>query len=545
MPGSCLSCLGQGVVNRRGLCRLCLRFASRHPQTGPCGACGRDQPLHKGYCRLCWCQARLERDGDQITSPQPPRHRDLLPHVQKVRHHQLFFLDMPPRRDVVARGIRTCGIRALDLATAPPPAPPRQMQLTLFDGLPRSYHYGRVNLRTDPVPASPWLLAALQTANAMAEIRGWNADTLGKINRALVMLLAGYDGTEQIKLSGFAPVLRQRGTSVTRAAAILAALDIVTDDRPTAFDTWLAAKLGGLPPGMRTETQHWARALHDGTPRTRALAGHTVRGYVAAVLPLLTGWTARRGHLREITRDDIRNATARLRGNHRQLTFVALRSLFGWAKKNGVIFANPATHLHARHGDKPIFQPLTAAQISQAIQAATTPQARVFVTLAAVHAARPSAIRALQLADADLGNRRLTIASRTRPLDDLTHQILQDWLVYRQQRWPASTNPHLLISAHTAPGTGPVSHGWVTSLQGLAATPDRLRIDRQLEEALTYHAGPLHLMAVFGLDDTTALRYAASARALLARPHENAPAPSARTQGPAGPNEPTPPEGSG
>jgi len=140
-----------------------------------------------------------------------------------------------------------------------------------------------------------------------------------------------------------------------------------------------------------------------------------------------------------------------------------------------------------------------------------------------VHAARPAQIRALQLSDADLGNRRLTIAGRTRPLDDLTYQVLLDWLTSRQARWPNTANPHLLISRRTAPGTGPVSHAWLRSLRGLPATLDRLRIDRQLEEALTCGADPLHLAVVFGLDDTTAVRYAASARQLLARPHQTGP----------------------
>jgi hypothetical protein len=60
-----------------------------------------------------------------------------------------------------------------------------------------------------------------------------------------------------------------------------------------------------------------------------------------------------------------------------------------------------------------------------------------------------------------------------------------------------------------APGTGPVSHAWLRSLRGLPATLDRPRIDRQLEEALTCGADPLHLAVVFGLDDTTAVGYAA------------------------------------
>ncbi|TWH65074.1 tyrosine-type recombinase/integrase [Micromonospora olivasterospora] len=52
-------------------------------------------------------------------------------------------------------------------------------------------------------------------------------------------------------------------------------------------------------------------------------------------------------------------------------------------------------------------------------------------------------------------------------------------------------------------------------LKGLAATLERLRVDRQLEEALTHGPDPLHLAAVFGLDDKTAIRYANAARQIL------------------------------
>jgi hypothetical protein len=36
-----------------------------------------------------------------------------------------------------------------------------------------------------------------------------------------------------------------------------------------------------------------------------------------------------------------------------------------------------------------------------------------------------------------------------------------------------------------------------------------------------HHTGPMHLAAVFGIDDTTAIRYAAIARTLLATPAEH------------------------
>jgi hypothetical protein len=62
--------------------------------------------------------------------------------------------------------------------------------------------------------------------------------------------------------------------------------------------------------------------------------------------------------------------------------------------------------------------------------------------------------------------------------------------------------------------------GWPARL---AAALERLRIDRQLEEALTHGADPLHLTVVFDLDESTAIRYAASARQLLERPHGGGP----------------------
>jgi hypothetical protein len=67
---------------------------------------------------------------------------------------------------------------------------------------------------------------------------------------------------------------------------------------------------------------------------------------------------------------------------------------------------------------------------------------------------------------------------------------------------------------------GPVSHAWIRDLRGLTATIERIRIDRQLEEALAVGFDPLHLAEVFNIDPSTAVRYALNARALLERPHE-------------------------
>ncbi len=190
-----------------------------------------------------------------------------------------------------------------------------------------------------------------------------------------------------------------------------------------------------------------------------------------------------------------------------------------------------------RAGQRPLnlIQPLQPAEIDAATAAAVTPAARLALALAAVHAARPKAIRELHLDDIDLGNRQLAITGRTRPLDDLTRHLLLAWLEHRRDRWPGTANPHLIINQQTAMTTRAVSENWLTgTCRGLTATLERLRVDRQLEEALTCGADPLHLAAVFGIDDTTAIRYAAIARQLLATPAEQ--------HQPGGTREPQPPD---
>ncbi|KQW03441.1 hypothetical protein [Streptomyces sp. Root369] len=133
------------------------------------------------------------------------------------------------------------------------------------------------------------------------------------------------------------------------------------------------------------------------------------------------------------------------------------------------------------------------------------------------------------LDDADLGNRRLTIAGCVRPLDDLTLKLLPDWLEHRRNRWPNAANLHLLINNQTATKTSHARNHWISApMRGQDATLEGLLIDRQLEEVLTHGPDPL-LAEVFGLDEKTAIRYASSARALMEWPLETDPATSLRT----------------
>ncbi|HEY7146974.1 MAG TPA: hypothetical protein VH637_22235 [Streptosporangiaceae bacterium] len=297
----------------------------------------------------------------------------------------------------------------------------------------------------------------------------------------------------------------------------------MADDRPGLFSSWLDARLDGLAAGLGSEARRWAITLHGGGPRTRPRSPGTARAYLRAVRPALLAWPAGYDYLREVTRDDILGYIAGLYRHERYSAVSALRSLFTWAKKAGVIFRNPATRIKLGKRELAIWQPPGFGHLAGAIAAATTPQARVCVVLAAVHAARPGAIRALQLDDADRGGRRLRLAGKDRPIGKLTGKILREWLEFRHRRRPHTASPHLLISKESALRHGPVSTACLTSLRGLPATLERLRIGCQLTEALAAGFDPLHLAEVFGISEHTAIRYAVSARQLTGRAHQQAP----------------------
>ena len=516
----------------------CYNFAAHTKTEGDCGACGRHQLLKKSYCRLCWCQALLER----TSGPGHP----LAPWVARVQHHQLFFAGMhaglkrhhaPPPAFPRRYGVKGRPPKAPPpVATRPPVA---HVQLSLFDGAgSRRYQWGRIDLRNGPPPANPWLDWGLHVAHTMGESRGFGPSMQRGVNRVLVMVLADYTGHEPVRRSDFFALVRSHNQGVGAALEVLDLMGLLDDDRPPTFETWLADKLEGLAPGIASEVEQWVLDQRYGTPRRRPRPDAAM-AYLYATLPALTEWSDRHEHLREITRVQVLAHAEPLRGRQRQMTIVALRSLFSRAKRHGTVFANPTVRIPAGRVAEPIWQPLSAEEIDQSIEAATTPRSRLVIALAAIHAARTGAICSLMLHDLDLANRRLTIGGHTRPLDVLTRRLVVEWLDYRRQHWPNSANPHLLVSRETAVGHGPVSSPCIAAaLRGLPGTIDRLRIDRQLEEALTHGADPLHLAVVFGIADKTAVRYANAARQLLERAHERPPVGSPGTEAPSELGEP-------
>ena len=529
---SCADCLAWGRTYAQGVCLACYNFAAARfgQRPGWCAACGRWVRLKRGYCRLCWCQAR----EDRALVAHDPRSRVVLDRfVARVGCHQLFLADLyrptaPPRTAPRRRGAKGRPLKQ------PPPVAARPRlegaQLPLLPELPRTYRPAAVDLRSAPVPDNPWLAWALHLAHTTAEARGFDPTVRRALTRNLVMLLATHIHGDRVRASDFHGAVRSHGGALVHVIDVLSAMDVLHDDRPPVFDTWLAAKIEHLAPGIAEETRRWAQQLRHGGPRRRPRHPGTAMNYLSAARPALLIWSGSHDHLREVTRDDILDYLDTLAHLPRMGALSALRSLFAWAARERVIFRDPARRIPGASRAHPIRQRLTDEDIARAVRTAHTPQARVCVTLAAVHAARPGQIRALQLTDVDLGNRRLTIAGTPRPLDDLTHRVLHDWLRHRASRWPCTANPHLLISKESALRHGPVSATFILDLRGLPTSLERLRIDRQLEEALVQAGDPLALAAMFGIAESTAITYAINARRLLDDDHDATPSGSLPTQ---------------
>ena len=70
-------------------------------------------------------------------------------------------------------------------------------------------------------------------------------------------------------------------------------MEILAEDRPDLFASWLDAKLTGLAAGIAREARRWALTLHDGGPRTRPRSPDTARAYLRAARPALLAWSAR------------------------------------------------------------------------------------------------------------------------------------------------------------------------------------------------------------------------------------------------------------
>ena len=384
-----------------------------------------------------------------------------------------------------------------------------------------SYWRGR---NGDPAP-QPWrhealasedpaLAAAAAHAQQLAEARGWSRTTLRGVLDGLATVLRDLPSGSRVPMSE----VRSRphpDVSRPRLAEVLGDLGLLHDDSTEAVRVLIERVAGELAPGFAGPARQWLLVLLDGGPRARPRSRATIYAYSAAARPVLQEWGRTYDHLREVTPADIYAALKPMSGYPRRKTAGALRSLFRFAKRNGLVFTNPTAGVRTPPIDLAM-RPMTDSEIRAIEDLASRPAERLAVALAAEHAARSGTIRRLKLNDVDLPNRRITLAGHDQRLGDLTYRAMRAWLSHRHAAWPHSPNPHVLISRRTALGTGPVCHEFVRfSLGDSGFSIDQIHADRILHEALTAGPDPLHLSLVFNLDHATALRYTTVAEQVL------------------------------
>lgn len=506
---SCEQCFTWGVLRGR-LCRGCGNFAIKYA-VGPCRTCRSRVPICNGVCRLCRKQAGL------VAGPDNKVAVDLS--VAATTGQQLFFANMERALHLQRRTSRTPlaapGTQQWPPLTAVPHAAAvtQRSQGLLFDPARDCRGASSRNPARDP----RFLDLALRHATEVAERRGWPPRTVQQVRRGLRMLASCHDPGEPIKASTVT-ALSLVGVPGLRVLEVLTALgsDVLFEDRIDSLTVWITEQFRALPPPMRQELSSWTTLMRNGSPRRRALHRSTVFTRLAAIAPFLLGTATRYTSLRQVTRDDVVDW---LEGRkHRTTDATALRDLFRTLKSQRLVFTNPTSRIHvaAPHQSTPSsLSPDSLTQLGDA--AIRNPPLRVVLALIGVHALQPIQVRRLSLEHLDLPNQRLRIGAIDRAVDPFTASAVTDYLDYRHQRWPHTSNQHLLLTRRTAHEQGPVSEYWLASLfRDLPVTLRRLREDRILEEARAAGGDPLHIATMFGMSGKAGLRYASTVHPGLA-----------------------------
>jgi hypothetical protein len=223
----------------------------------------------------------------------------------------------------------------------------------------------------------------------------------------LAVVLDGHIAGERVTLTEIR-ARTPRHASSPRVAEVLAALGLLNDDATPAIRAWIDRRTGELPDGFAGAIRAWLLVLPDGGTRARPRSHGSIYVYFSAVQPLIQHWPADHGHLREVTRADVQAALDALQGHQLRTAIAALRSLFRFAKKRGLIFTNPATGLKPGDAGHSLL-PMTDAEIRAVERVAISPAQRLIVALAAIR----TCASALDLGGR--GSQRVVDVARLRP----------------------------------------------------------------------------------------------------------------------------------
>ncbi|MCX4768041.1 hypothetical protein OG562_45400 [Streptomyces sp. NBC_01275] len=157
--------------------------------------------------------------------------------------------------------------------------------------------------------------------------------------------------------------------------------------------------------------------------------------------------------LREIAKSHVEDVVDGVSGYARRGLATALRSLFRALKRERVIFRGTTRDLPV--GDiKSTPKTIPSDLLMGLLDQATTPLGRLVVAFAAVHALPGEEIQNLHTTGLDLSRGALEVRRgllrHTLCMEELTHQLADDWTTCRHRRRQASSNPRLSVSQKSA-----------------------------------------------------------------------------------------------
>lgn len=498
--GTCSECGDWGWLHYRWVCLPCQHWRQAHAR-GTCSSCGQpDRLLSNGHCRACWKEA-ARRAGPWNT-------RRLFSDDDWFDSHQVAIAGIARQQPPGKRRSRPQRPRVVKEAQQKSDT----AQLELFPAA----RFRRVPHLAPPRPLIGLKLRTFWVTQAVerhAQAYGWSSEATTRAVSAVVETLEALPADQEPT----AEEIRLNGGPVHLLVPLLTELAVISPSTDSRFEVLVAQRTAGLPEDFQHGVAAWIHTLHAGGARRVPRSHKTVMEYSARARPALEYWATLYTYLREVTASDVRTAVfATPAGSARHNRFVALRSLFSQLRRDRRIFANPASGLHLGARPDPGLLPLTADDYNRVTAAAATPLHRAVLVLAAIHGARPHAIRDLRLDDVDFARRELVVNGITKRLDDMSYRVIRGWLAERRTRWPLCANPHLLVTASSAVTGKPVSATFLSSLfRQTGVTLDRMRMDRYLEEALTYGPDPLHIQSMFGLSEPAAIRYTNHAKRLI------------------------------
>lgn len=497
-PGACKDCLSWGVLRRHNWrCWGCRGWRARHP-VAECPYCRCQLPIAAhGACRLCWHQAQLVSTATgaiDIAEANRFGQQLFLANINSRRHRRIDHAVGNPRWLRKPRGART---------TPAPFTPLRYVQLTLFSVIPDLEKLETIPAAPLPV-MSDYLDAVLQD---YAEKHGWSARVTNTVRQSLQVVQNCQDtpGTS-VRASEAQRLLNQRGLTLESTLHVLAAAGLLEDDREPAVRTYFESRVAGLPERMLAQLELWYTIMIDGStrpPRRHPRQHATIHLQIRGMSSCLHRWAARGiDNLAEITRDDVVVALPAMRVSRLEAG-AGLRSLFNVLKGRKEVFANPCKGMNF---DRPATNLPLPMDVDTILGALNDPNpTRAFaVSLATFHGLKGRQIRTIKLTDISDG--RLSIEGRVIPLAEPVRVRLSAYLDFRTERYPSTSNPHLLINRKTATRTTPVDARYPWSKHTVQSK--QLREDRILHEVFTTGGDIRGICDLFGLSIQAACRYA-------------------------------------